>query len=357
MPGFAPGIAPVCRARLARSSRREAAPPPRRQLAFASESPRARTRLSPHRTLTLPSSMAEHRGLAIATPRFIRPPPEASAARSSPPSSDVSERQAAAIDARELHHDRQPEPGAGLRLVEPARRATAPPRAPPAAGPARRRRTQACRNGRRSPSSRRAETRTRDFAHLQALSRRLPAISSRSCFSPRKRSPRGTSTAIASLRSWCTLRHDAGERRRSPARPASPRRSRSPARRCGRGSGDARPGSRMMPICSATFAASGSCRPRRLVLQHGERRLQRMREIADMRARALDDLAVGIDQRVQVLHQRLDLARIVAFEMLDVAVADFSEIARAPAGAGAGPSASGARCRSRAARRARRATR
>jgi hypothetical protein len=47
----------------------------------------------------------------------------------------------------------------------------------------------------------------------------------------------------------------------------------------------------------------------RLVDDHRERRLERMREIADMGARALDDLAVGVDQRVGLARKRRDLDR------------------------------------------------
>ena len=58
-------------------------------------------------------------------------------------------------------------------------------------------------------------------------------------------------------------------------------------------------------------------RPRRgLVHHHRQRRLQRVREIADVGARALDDLAVGIDQRVGLARQRGDLDRERAFELL-----------------------------------------
>ena len=83
---------------------------------------------------------------------------------------------------------------------------------------------------------------------------------------------------------------------------------------------------------------------------------KRVREIADMRARALHDLAVGIDERVQVRDQRLDLARIVAFEVRGCRLRGSCEGRRAPGGAGAGPSASEARCRRRGARPARRAS-
>ena len=66
----------------------------------------------------------------------------------------------------------------------------------------------------------------------------------------------------------------------------------------------------------------------RLVHHHRERRLERMREIADMGARALDDLAVGVDQRVGLARQRRDLDREVAFEPLGRAGADRGEALR-----------------------------
>ena len=67
---------------------------------------------------------------------------------------------------------------------------------------------------------------------------------------------------------------------------------------------------------------------RRLVDHHRERRLQRMREIADMGARALDDLAVGVDQRIGLARQRRDLDRETAFEPLGRAGADRRQAAR-----------------------------
>ena len=70
---------------------------------------------------------------------------------------------------------------------------------------------------------------------------------------------------------------------------------------------------------------------RRLVHHHRQRRLQRMREIADMGAGALDDLAVGVDQRVGLARQRLDLDRERADELLGLAGADRRE-ARARCG-------------------------
>ena len=50
-----------------------------------------------------------------------------------------------------------------------------------------------------------------------------------------------------------------------------------------------------------------------------------MREIADMGARALDDLAVGVDQRIGLARERLDLDREAAFEPLGGAGADGGE--------------------------------
>ena len=63
----------------------------------------------------------------------------------------------------------------------------------------------------------------------------------------------------------------------------------------------------------------------RLVHHHRERRLERMREIADMGARALDDLAVGVEQRVGLARERRDLDREVAFEPFGAAGADRGE--------------------------------
>ena len=47
----------------------------------------------------------------------------------------------------------------------------------------------------------------------------------------------------------------------------------------------------------------------RFIDHHRKRRLQRMREIADMGARALDDFAVGVDQRIGLARERRDLVR------------------------------------------------
>ena len=51
-----------------------------------------------------------------------------------------------------------------------------------------------------------------------------------------------------------------------------------------------------------------------------------MGEIADMGARPIDDLAIGLDQRVQLLLQRPDLVGQLAFELLGLARADRGEV-------------------------------
>ena len=53
----------------------------------------------------------------------------------------------------------------------------------------------------------------------------------------------------------------------------------------------------------------------RLVGDHRQRRLERVREIADLRAGAVDDVLVGEDERVELDLKRLDLGRRLAFEL------------------------------------------
>ena len=62
-----------------------------------------------------------------------------------------------------------------------------------------------------------------------------------------------------------------------------------------------------------------------LVDDDRERRLDGVGEIADMGARALDDLAVGVDQRVGLARQRRDLDRKFAFEPFGAAGADVGD--------------------------------
>ena len=56
------------------------------------------------------------------------------------------------------------------------------------------------------------------------------------------------------------------------------------------------------------------CLVPRFVDDDGERRLQGMSEVTDLRARAVDDILVGVDERVELGLQWLDLGRQLAFE-------------------------------------------
>ena len=81
----------------------------------------------------------------------------------------------------------------------------------------------------------------------------------------------------------------------------------------------------MILVCSATFCASG---PSPFSVSFFSTASGVFSACARLPTwvRALDDLAIGLDQRVQLLHQRLDLARIVPLEVWQVALADLSEI-------------------------------
>ena len=58
-------------------------------------------------------------------------------------------------------------------------------------------------------------------------------------------------------------------------------------------------------------------RTRRGLVDHDrERRLERVGEIADMGAGALDDLAIGVEQRIGLAGERRDFHRKLAFEAL-----------------------------------------
>ena len=50
-----------------------------------------------------------------------------------------------------------------------------------------------------------------------------------------------------------------------------------------------------------------------------------MRQISDVRARALDDLAVGVEQRVGLARERRDLFREFSFQPLGTARSDGGE--------------------------------
>jgi hypothetical protein len=60
----------------------------------------------------------------------------------------------------------------------------------------------------------------------------------------------------------------------------------------------------------------------RLVGDDAERSLKGMCEIADMGARPIDDLPVGLDQGIELLLQRLDLSGELALQTLGLAGAD-----------------------------------
>ena len=85
--------------------------------------------------------------------------------------------------------------------------------------------------------------------------------------------------------------------------------------------------SRMMSVCSLHLLRQRILGARRrLVHDDGERRLQRVREIADMGARALDDFAIGVEQRIGFARERRDLDREIAFQPLGIAGADRGEL-------------------------------
>ena len=117
----------------------------------------------------------------------LRSPPACAAGRVStalsPPEFGTPEHQLSAIDMGKLDDNVEPQPRTRASFRRAGRRAWSPRRAASRQGPARhpRCRFRACRPWR--PAC--AVTRTSAFAHLQALSMRLPAISSRSASSPR----------------------------------------------------------------------------------------------------------------------------------------------------------------------------
>ena len=68
----------------------------------------------------------------------------------------------------------------------------------------------------------------------------------------------------------------------------------------------------------------------RLVRQHGERRLQRVREIAGLGDRAADGLIAVLEQRVEIVDQRLHFGGIAAVEAALAALAHGGEAAAQP---------------------------
>ena len=64
--------------------------------------------------------------------------------------------------------------------------------------------------------------------------------------------------------------------------------------------------SRMTAACSAHLFGERRRRGVGLVDDHAERRLERMGEIADLGAGALDNVAIGANEQVQLVDQRRD---------------------------------------------------
>src|SRR5262249_24983706 len=165
----------------------------------------------------------------------------------------------------------------------------------------------------RSPSFEQVSL-TRAQAHLQALSSRLPSISSRSSRCPWKACDAGASISILRSRSAC-IRLSV---RISPSPDAA---TDARARRCG-GCG----GSRMRQVVvhlpphaidlliDLRRELFMSCRPRllRLMRQHSQRRLQTMREVTGLCDGARDPTLAFFEKRIQVVDQRLHLGRIAA---------------------------------------------
>ena len=160
---------------------------------------------------------------------------------------------------------------------------------------------------------------TRERAHLQALSSRLPSISSRSSRWPRTRARRATSTSIARPRSACRRSSvrarpsaDGGDRAARAGRRAR-------ARRRARAPGDSRSAAASRSTCCAIVAAS-SCWP-----------------AASARSASCASTASGVfspcarspalaiarctarsrcvEQRIEIVHQRLHLGRIAPVEL------------------------------------------
>ena len=256
------------------------------------------------------------------------------------------ERQRAAIERREIDHDREAKARAGLGLVEPVAAARAPGCARAATGlrpgPSSSTTTRSVCGLRRIPRARSTpRPSTRDCAHLQALSTRLPTISSRSCRSPRKRVVARRLDVDRDAAVAVDLLHRARQRRHD-------RRDLGDGADHGRARRDAGALEMVLDLVAhhvgllahlggeRIVAARG-----RLVDDHRERRLQRMREIADMRAGALDDLAVRVDQRIGLARERRDLLREAALEPFGGAGADRRKARRKCASAVQGRSAPG----------------
>ena len=174
------------------------------------------------------------------------------------------------------------------------------------------------RGSRREASAAVADTTTRDVAHLHALSSRLPSISSRSS---------------AGTRTTTVGGHVDGDRRargrRTAAASCGPgRRPRSATFVAALGVAPAAVDARLREVRvdlpahpldllanrRRQFVLPGGLRPVDLLREDGERRLQAVRQVAGLGQRARDAALALVEQRVEVLDERRDLARIVALE-------------------------------------------
>ena len=77
----------------------------------------------------------------------------------------------------------------------------------------------------------------------------------------------------------------------------------------------------------STFSASGDGAASASLTITLERRLQRMGEIADLRAGALENVAIGADQKIEFVGERRDLAGVGAGDAIALAAADRDELA------------------------------
>src|ERR1700737_1346675 len=78
----------------------------------------------------------------------------------------------------------------------------------------------------------------------------------------------------------------------------------------------------MTETFSRTFIGGGIVTAGRFVEQYRKRRLQRVREVADMHARAIDDFAIGFQQRIHFTGERGNFFRKFSFELFGAARAN-----------------------------------
>ena len=157
-------------------------------------------------------------------------------------------------------------------------------------------------------------TRTRVRVHVQALSSRLPSISSRSCGAQRTAWSRGTSCSKVRPRSACSR----PSARNSPSTAGANRRAQS-----GRGAGRDDAVLRQVVIDLSRHPRNLGTERRRecrvvvrdaigIPREQGQRRLQAMRHVCGALGGASHARVACLQQRVQIVHERLDLRRVRA---------------------------------------------